>query len=544
MKKLHLISFLSILLVSLSAFAQTNTTHYGDSSKSQTPANWFNLDPVDNDIQGISTDKAYEVLLKGKKSETVIVAVIDSGIDTEHEDLQGSIWINQDEIAGNGLDDDQNGYIDDVNGWNFLGNAKGENISSDSYELTREYARLSKEFEIKKKIKRKDREDYKYYQKIKKEFDRQKSEVDKQYTFLNNLKKAYDLASNYFENYFNGESYTESEIESLDEKDQATAQAKRIMLFTYENGIDKEVLKNEEERLKKSLNYAFNIEYNTRSLVGDNYDDLSEKNYGNNDVKGPDASHGTHVAGIIAANRTNDLGIKGVASNVKIMVIRAVPDGDERDKDIANAIHYAVNNGAKIINMSFGKSYSPNKEVIDKAVMYAESKGVLLIHAAGNSSKNIDVKNNFPSRSFKNAKGKDSAENWIEVGASSAYLGKELPGVFSNYGQKNVDVFAPGVAITSTTPDQKYDTYDGTSMAAPATSGLAALLLSYFPTLSYKEVKNIILTSAVNHQSLEVSLPSKGSKEKIVAFGELSKTGAIINVYNAVEMATSGLDKE
>ena len=541
MKKLHLISCLSLGLLSVNIHAQTNINEQKDSLQNEIPDNWFNLDLTDNNIQGISTDKAYEVLLKEKKSSPVIVAVIDSGIDIEHEDLQGSIWINEDEIANNGIDDDQNGYIDDINGWNFLGNAKGENLSSDSYELTREYARLSKKFETIKKIRKKYRKEYRYYQQIEKEFERQKSEIEQQHTFFTGFKKAFDLASNYFENYFNGKAYTKSDILALDESNSETSQAKRIMLFAYENGIDREGLIEGEEHLDKMLNYAFNLDYDPRSLVGDDYEDLDDRSYGNNNVKGPDAIHGTHVAGIIAANRENDLGIKGVASNVKIMVIRAVPDGDERDKDIANAIYYAVNNGAKIINMSFGKSYSPNKKAIDDAVKYAESKGVLLIHAAGNSAKNIDMKSNFPNKNFKNSE--SFAKNWIEVGASSAYLGKELPGIFSNYGQNNVDVFAPGVAITSTTPDQKYDTFDGTSMAAPATAGLAALLLSYFPSLSYEEIKNIILSSAVNYQSLEVIIPSDSGKDKTVKFGELSKSGAIINAYNAVKLAESTYKK-
>ncbi len=533
MKKIPLISFLYLLL-SVNIVAQNNDPDQQDSLEHVIPDNWFNLDLTDDNIQGISTNKAFE-LLKGKASTPVIVAVIDSGVDIEHEDLQGSIWINEDEVAGNGLDDDQNGYIDDVHGWNFLGNAKGENISSDSYELTREYVRLSAKYGARKKVKKKNREEYKYYQRVKKEFDRQKAETEEQYNFFSGFKKAYTSASSYLKNYFKDESYTLSDIQSIEPKDQAAAQAKHVMSIAFENGIDEEQLIEGEKHFDKMLNYAFNLEYDPRSLVGDDYDDLSEKGYGNNDVEGPDASHGTHVAGIIAANRVNDIGIKGIANNVKVMVIRAVPDGDERDKDIANAIYYAVDNGARIINMSFGKSYSPDKNAVDDAVRYAESKGVLLIHAAGNSSKNIDVKNNFPKKTFKDGKG--TAHNWIEVGASSAHLGSDLVGSFSNYGKENVDVFAPGVAITSTTPDQGYDTYDGTSMAAPATAGLAALLMSYFPKLSITDVKNIILSSAIDYQSLEVNQPSKNGGEKIALFGDLSKTGAVINAYEAVKMA-------
>lgn len=541
MKKILLISFLCLSL-SINTVAQNNALEQLDSLENIIPDNWFNLDASDDGIQGLSTNKAYELLLKGKPSSPVVVAVIDSGVDIEHEDLQGAIWINENEIAGNGLDDDQNGYIDDINGWNFLGNAKGENISSDSYELTREYVRLSAKFETKKKIKKKDKKEYEYYQQVKKEFDQQKAETEEQYNFFNDFKKAYDLASNYFENYFRGKAYSQADIESIETKDQTTLQAKHIITIAYENGIDEEQLIEGTKHFDKMLNYAFNLDYDPRSLVGDNYQDINEKGYGNNNVKGSDASHGTHVAGIIAANRNNDLGIKGVSDNTKIMVIRAVPDGDERDKDIANAIYYAVNNGAKIINMSFGKSYSPGKATIDKAVKYANDKGVLIIHAAGNSSKDIDVNNNFPTKKFKDDKG--HAQNWIEVGASSANFGKELVGNFSNYGQDNVDVFAPGVAITSTTPNQSYDTFDGTSMAAPATSGLAALLMSYFPKLSNMEIKDIILSSATKYHSLEVNKPSSKGKTSLTTFGELSKTGAIINTYFAVQLALSLINND
>ena len=534
MKKLSLISLFHFLFLSANVIAQNNAVDQKDSLENTIPDDWFNLDLLEENVAGISTKKAYRELLKGKKSTTVIVAVIDSGVDIEHEDLQGSIWINEGEIRNNGIDDDKNGYIDDVNGWNFLGNAKGENISSDSYELTREYKRLSTKF--KKKIKKRDKKEYEYYQQIKKEFEHEKTEKEQQYTLYKDLNKKYSLSSNYFDSYFKGKPYTQADIESIEENDEATVQAKQFMSFVYKNGITAEQLLEIEKHFDKMLNYAFCLDYDPRKLVGDDYQNINEREYGNNNVKGPDPTHGTHVSGIIAANRNNDLGIKGVADNVKIMAIRAVPDGDERDKDIANAIYYAVDNGAQIINMSFGKSYSPQKKAIDKAVKYAERKNVLITHAAGNSSKNIDVKNNFPTKAFQN--GKKSAKNWIEVGASSVRLGKKLAASFSNYGKKNVDVFAPGVAITSTTPNQSYNTFDGTSMAAPVTSGLAALLISYFPELTNIQIKEIILSSATDYQSLQVEKPSKHEKE-VVAFGDLSKTGAIINAYAAVLMAES-----
>jgi subtilisin family serine protease len=271
-----------------------------------------------------------------------------------------------------------------------------------------------------------------------------------------------------------------------------------------------------------------------QDIVKDNYDDPNDKYYGNNDVMGTDASHGTHVAGIIGAVRGNEKGIDGVANHVQIMPIRAVPDGDEHDKDIANAIRYAVDNGALVINMSFGKSFSPQKKWVDDAVKYAESKGVLLVHAAGNDAKNIDVEDNFPSRNFNNDT-LNVFSNWITVGASGA-VANEIAASFSNYGKREVNVFAPGVKIYSTIPGgNTYGDKDGTSMAAPVVAGIAALLLSYFPALSPKQVIEVLEKSS---KKIETSFPKPGADEKVM-LSELSISGAIVNTYEAFKMASS-----
>lgn len=281
------------------------------------------------------------------------------------------------------------------------------------------------------------------------------------------------------------------------------------------------------------MDFGYNEKFDPRSIVGDNPAKLREKGYGNNDLIGPDARHGTHVAGIIAANRKNNKGIMGVADNVQIMVIRAVPDGDERDKDIANAIFYAVDNGAHIINMSFGKAYSPNKAFVDEAVKYAERKGVLLIHAAGNDAKNLEVENNFPNKSF--AKGKGEAELWLEVGASAWKADNmEFVANFSNYGKTKVDIFAPGVDIYATTPQQSYEYLSGTSMAAPATSGVAALVMSYYPELSAQEIRTILMESSVKYKETVVNKPGT---QNSIPFGELSVSGGIANAYEALLLA-------
>ncbi|MCU0404428.1 MAG: S8 family serine peptidase [Chitinophagaceae bacterium] len=274
---------------------------------------------------------------------------------------------------------------------------------------------------------------------------------------------------------------------------------------------------------------------NYRALIGDNPDDISDRNYGNPDIMGPEAKHGTHVAGIIAAKRNNNTGMDGVANNVQILTLRAVPDGDEYDKDIALAIRYAADNGAKVINMSFGKDFSPKKEWVDDAIRYAASKDVLLVHAAGNDSKNIDENDNFPSALMND---KSVAANMITVGASgdsSIKTGMIAP--FTNYGKVTVDVLAPGVKIYSTVPTgNRYSFQEGTSMAAPVVSGIAALIRGYYPQLSAAEVKQILMQSV--DKTLSNQLFSKpGSDDETITMAELCGSGGIVNAYNALVLA-------
>lgn len=502
-------------------------------SAQKAPENWFNLDPASSDIQGVSTEKTYEYL-KDKSSKKVLVAVIDSGVDVDHEDLQGNIWTNKDEIPGNGIDDDENGYVDDLHGWNFIGGKGGENVTHDTYELTREYTRLKEKHKGQdiSELPKKERE---YYENIKKDFESRRDDFQQQHSGFMYFYKGYQRSSKLLEAYLDVEELSAEDLEKVDSQDEVVMTAKALVEFAKENEYTEETFQEGLEYFNNALNYGYNTEFDPRSIVGDHYEDLSERYYGNNDVKGPDSRHGTHVAGIIAANRRNDLGVKGIADNVEIMVLRAVPDGDERDKDIANAIYYAVDNGAKVINMSFGKSYSPYKEVVDAAVRYAEEKGVLMIHAAGNSGEDIDTEANFPNRHFLDAK--KQASNWIEVGAASWKGREEIVAEFSNYGRKNVDVFAPGVDIYSTTPNSTYENLSGTSMAAPVTTGVAALIMSYFPELTAAEIKEVILKSSIRQKGIKVNCP--GKKGELVKFKHLCATGGIVNALEAVKLAES-----
>lgn len=507
------------------------------SAQDQAPENWYNLDSGDDKVQGVSTEKAYKELLKGKKSSTVVVAIIDSGVDEEHEDLKDVMWINEDEIPNNGIDDDKNGYIDDVYGWNFIGGKDGKNVGKDTYELTRLYVYL--------KNKKRNKKEEEQYKAIRETFDskvtgmqQRLQETKTVQTVINSLKEA-----------LGGKPMTPKNVRDLKPKGDAQTMAKQMFEAVFippllaNGGSETDTLPVDEieeqingtvDYFESSLKYGYGEEFNPRNIVGDDYMNSKEKVYGNNDVTGPDAVHGTHVAGIVGAVRDNDLGSKGVADNVRLMAIRAVPDGDERDKDVANAIIYAVNNGAKVINMSFGKAYAFDKKAVDKAVKYAEKKGVLLVHAAGNSSLDTDVESNYPNKFVKDKRTKKYG-NWIEVGALSWKGGVDAPAVFSNYGKDNVDVFAPGVDIYATIPGSKYEALSGTSMASPVTAGVAALVWSYYPELSMKELRKCIVESTVKIHDY-VNLPgSRGENQ--VEFKDLCNTSGVVNAYKALQMA-------
>lgn len=370
-------------------------------------ANWFNLDLKADGVFGISTEKAYNEILANKKGEPIILAVIDSGIDTAHEDLKSILWINQLEIAGNNKDDDKNGYIDDINGWNFIGSAKG-NVEFDNLELTRIINKDMKRFDGKDstRIPVEDIPAFRTYQKNLKEFERLKKIAEINYYSFSAIKETTDslilltgkLAPNIDD--FKAIATTSKRQKQLNKLIIAQLN-KEEKTFT---DFYKKEIKGAFDHFKNQLYYHLNLAYNPRDIVGDTYSDSYESDYGNNDVTGPDSNHGTHVAGIIGAKRDNNLGIKGVTNHIKIIPIRTVPNGDERDKDVANSIIYAVNNGAKVINMSFGKSYSWDKEVVDKAVQYAMNNDVLIVHAAGNDNKNLDLETNFPNRNYKTGK--------------------------------------------------------------------------------------------------------------------------------------------
>ncbi|RAR49639.1 S8 family peptidase [Flavobacterium lacus] len=475
---------------------------------------WSHLDLIKDTIPGMSVDRAYEELLKGKKGQRVIVAVIDSGTDIEHEDLKGRIWTNAKEIPGNGIDDDNNGYIDDIHGWNFLGDVVNETL-----EMTR--------------IVRKGDDGSETFKKAKKKLDEKKNEA-----LMNKQQIDFILAADKgILEHLKKEDYTLQDVKSILTTNPTLGNYKMAMMQFLANSSREEFMKGVKEygeHIYDQLNYNLNTEYDGRKILGDNYEDFSTKFYGNNQVWGPDkkhALHGTHVAGIIAQVRGNNLGGDGVATNVEIMAIRAVPNGDEYDKDIALAIRYAADNGAKVINGSFGKGFSPQKEWVHEAIQYAASKDVLFVHAAGNDGEDLNMVESYPNDRVGD---NEIADNFIKIGALNFYYGSKTVADFSNYGKTDVDVFAPGVKIYATVPDNKYEHQQGTSMASPNAAGVAALIRSYYPTLTAPQVKQILKESGV---AINKTVVIAGDASNKLPFAELSTSGKIVNAYNALLMA-------
>jgi subtilisin family serine protease len=428
------------------------------------------------------------------------------------------------------MDDDGNGYVDDTHGWNFVGNASGKNIEFDTFEITREYARCHNKAAASGVPAITDAARCK---EIDADYEKQKAKIDNYVTQYRQIDQVFDQIVPQLKRAANTDSLTAAKVRAIPPRDPQIGRARQIYLELDSQGATQASIKDGLKSLEGQLKYGLNPDYDPRPTVGDRYTDPNDRRYGNADVMGPDAKHGTHVAGIIGAVRGNGVGMDGIAPNVKFLMVRAVPDGDERDKDVANAIRYAVDAGAQIINMSFGKSNSPFKPAVDEAVKYADSKGVLMVHAAGNDGADLDKGKNFPNASYI---GGGRPALWLEVGASSWKGGEDLAAPqFSNYGKAQVDVFAPGVDIYSTIPGGLYERDSGTSMAAPVVSGLAALLMSYYPNLSAADIRKIIVSSVAKHTDQMVIQP--GSSSDKIPFGSLSVTGGIVNAYNAVKMA-------
>ncbi|MGB3607811.1 MAG: S8 family peptidase [Psychroserpens sp.] len=481
---------------------------------------WAHLDLAKDTIPGMSVDKAYAEIIKNRKGKTTIVAVIDSATDIDHEDLDGVIWKNKDEIPNNGKDDDNNGYIDDINGWNFVGDGYDEQM-----EMTRIIASGDRS---------------------KPNFAAAETAYNKEYQKYTELKTQYDQiyqgvqsADKVLTKHFGKSDYTKKEVNAITTQSEELGTAKNFAQFMFSNGFESmtegiTAVKKDLDNINMRLNVYLNKSLNGRK-TGDDPNILNDKpGYGNNNPRPtrPDESHGTHVSGIIAAERDNGKGINGVANNVEIMAIRSTPNGDEYDKDVALAIRYAADNGAKIINMSFGKSFSPHSDWVRDAIVYAAQKDVLIVHGAGNDSENSDEFPSFPNDAV--GTGQEIADNFINVGALEPKYGSGMVADYSNYGKLSIDVFAPGSDIYSAVPGNKYESQGGTSMAAPNVAGVAALIRSQYPSLTAPQVKQILMESGLPIKAKVVV----GQNGAVKSLAEISTSGKIVNAYNALIMAS------
>ncbi len=496
------------------------------------PKDWQLLDESSDHWAGISSERAMRELLANKQPRrTVLVAVIDGGVDTLHAALRPNLWLNPHEVAGNMKDDDHNGYVDDMRGWNFIGGRDGRDVDQDSYEATRVYVGCkakapSGNFAVLSPA------DKDTCTRATAEFNKLLKETAAELANIQQAEQILTAVVKTLKDALKADSLTDELVAKLQPTSPNIARAKDAYTQLAKEGVTRTAIDEALKEVNSRLKFGLDTALNTRAIVGDDTTNVNERGYGNPDVMGPDAQHGTHVSGIIGAIRGNAGGMHGIAPAVKIMMVRAVPDGDERDKDIANAIRYAVDNGAQVINMSFGKGFSPQKAAVDAAVKYADAHNVLMIHAAGNDGANMDSVQSFPNPRYLDG---GRPRNWLEIGASSWKGGGDLAAEFSNYGQTQVDLFAPGVDILSSVPGDKYERDSGTSMAAPVVTGVAALVMAYYPELSAFDVKRILLSSATRHPDQMVKKP--GSRSDKVPFGTLSVTGGIVNAYGALKMA-------
>jgi len=507
---------------------------------------WLHNGPDSESPNGIRSAEWYKSA-PASKPKTIIVAVLDSGVDIDHPDLKANIWTNPEEIPGNQVDDDGNGYKDDVHGWNFLGGPNGGSVKKESLEVTRLYAeQKSKWANVDTlKLKGKQKKEYQQYREIASIVETKLHHTAEQLSQVDDLEAKVMKALEAAKKELNGDTMN---IQKLEQSTNEDAQVGATIIKNVEQqgiqvtSIDwlidqaKGQFIAERQEMQTTIDYNYNVNLDSRSIVGDDPNDFSNHIYGNNDVKGEFDYHGTHVSGIIGAVRDNGFGVDGIADHVSIMPVKVVPDGDERDKDVANGIYYAVNNGAQVINMSFGKGYSPQKKWVDDAYKYAAKHDVLIVHGSGNESTDVDHTGNFPNDTYlkKGLFGPKRADNVLSIGAVSPEGGESAIAEFSNYGKREVDVFAPGVYIYSTIPDSAYDYASGTSMACPVVSGIAALIRSRYPDLSAAQVKDIIIKST---RPLPGTVTEPGTFDSVKPT-ELCVSGGTVDVVNAMKMAS------
>ena len=550
-KSIYILTLTLCILVGCNSLKRHKAEPTQNKSNPDASNFWPAKDPVIDGIPGISLQKLYRKNKVSQTAHTIVVAVLDTQIDSNHEDLQGRLWINKKEIPNNGIDDDHNGYIDDVNGWNFIGKKNGSCLIWGNSECVRIVRKWESYFKDKNPAQFSDAEKYNFRQ-----YQTAVDYLGSTRKFYQNWNKSLEFgiavlpaAKEAIKTVFPNENYTLKDLDSLysiyktndksfaqrrDDNDRDLGALINYMRSFMEVGQKTAAdISSQKTRIDSILQKNLNLGYNERDFIQNNQNRL-EKGYGNNTVSASkNNTHNTQVSGIIAANRNKKTGIQGFSNQIKIMPISVLLTGDEHDLDIAMAIYYAVDNGAKVINMSFGKELSLEQDWVTDAIRYAEKKNVLIIHGAGNSKMDVDKNPYFPS-DYSYSDNTEISSNFINVGATTHTADSTLVYKSSNYGRQNVDLFAPGANIYTLTPGNQYAYDSGTSLAAPMVSGTAALIWLYYPNLSLQEVKQIILDSGVSYD-LQVLIP--GGQGKKAPFKNLSKSGKVLNVYNAMETA-------
>ena len=470
-------------------------------------------------------DKAIDFLQtkKIKPKKQIIVGIIDSGLDTTSVDILPALWKNPQEKQDR-KDNDNNGYTDDLHGWNFLGTKDGTfNMTSAGSEEFREFKRLYPKYKgIENKEAVQDTAEFTYYELMKKKagimsyikYTAYTAVKDEAYQKTDSILKTLNI---------NTDTLTIQGLMQLHTRSNVLEQAIQA-LFTDllkigEHGLWKDARKAHDKNFALMKRRLESIEKDTdkRLLMGDDMKNPEDRFYGNHTLQVEGCDHGTFVAGIVAGQGVKDSRMKGVWPQARLMIVRAVGNGDEYDKDVASAIRYAVDNGATVINLSLGKYTSPDADMVNQAIAYAQKKDVLIIQAAGNNSRNIDLVPYFPSAKDQNGK---TFKNYMRVGASDQ---DGNPCTFSNYGQDEVDVFAPGENIISVGLTNTYSTQQGTSFAAPIVSGIAAMLRSCFPKLKAHQIKEIICQSVQPTDQLK----------------KHCRTGGIVDALKAVQLAVT-----
>jgi len=518
-----------LLFVSLNVFAQQMPV-----PPPNPPKNWHEMDLKTDGYFGVSLKQAYE-FLKGKKSTTVVVTTIDSGIDTTQKDLAPVLWINPKES-----EDGKAGYAGDLHGWDFLGGKDGKVDNAETEEEVRQYYKLKDKFAGVTTAPAGEQKQYAFWLEVKTTYDSTESRASTELKELQEELRIFTITNHIIKRELNLASdgtFKLADLAKIHTTNDTVIDSKAVWesIFTQLGGPDltnAKVIQDWSDEYAKDNN-TINPDLDTRkNIVGDDPDVNDGKPYGNNVLKTSEASHGTGVAGLIGAVRDNGYGIDGIADNVRIMAVKAVPNGDEYDKDVANAIRFAVDHGAEVVNMSFGKKISPHKDWVDAAFKYAAAHDVLLVMASGNESQDVDAKPEFPNDLYLDG---STTDNVISVGASAWKADTSLAADFSNYGKKNVDIFAPGVKVTSIDMDAEFNTEDGTSFSSPIVAGIAALIREYYPKLTASQVKHAILASAT---PVDTMVNKPGAKGVKVPFSSLSKTGGIVNAYRALEIAS------